>query len=104
MRADIQNECYHFVGLIPEIETSSSVSLAFENTFNKRTSHKIHIVSGITPHQGRGNGNIIQRNWKLITILLILLSCIVLSLTYCQQTCIRIRNYFTRLTSTSQPY
>lgn len=49
------------------------------------------------------SGNLIQRNMKLITIILLVLSCIVLSLTYCQPTFIRIRELFTRLVSTSQP-
>lgn len=47
--------------------------------------------------------NLIQRNWKLITILLLVLSCIVLSLTYCKPTFIRIREFLTRLMSASQP-
>lgn len=46
--------------------------------------------------------NLLQRNWKPITILLLVLACIVLSFTYCQPTFIRILEMFERLTITSQ--
>lgn len=44
--------------------------------------------------------NLIQNNWLLITILLVLLSCIVLSFTYCQPTFIRIQEIFVRIART----
>lgn len=44
--------------------------------------------------------NLIHKNWLLITILLLLLSCIVLALTYCQPTFIRIQEIFVRIAST----
>lgn len=50
----------------------------------------------------RNSKNVLQRNWTVITILLLVLACIVLSFTYCQPTFIRIRKLFERLTITSQ--
>lgn len=46
--------------------------------------------------------NLLQKNWKAITILLLVLACIVLSFTYCQPSFIRIRKLIERLTITSQ--
>lgn len=92
---------------------SSTGLLVTETTINKDSDYANHFVDESTPSQemlGRSNGGIlntlgnpIQRNWEVITILLLLLSCIVLSLTYCQPTFIRLRDFFTRLMSTSQP-
>lgn len=92
---------------------SSTVSLVTETTIDEDSEHMNHFVDESTPSQeilrisngnilNRTSGNLIQENWKLITILLLLLSCIVLSLAYCQPTYIRIREFFTRLTSTLQ--
>lgn len=93
---------------------SSTGLLATEPTIDKDSDYTDLFVNESTPGQEileRGNGNIrinstsenlIQRNWELITILLLVLSCIVLSLTYCQPTFIRIRKCFPRLMSTSQ--
>lgn len=44
--------------------------------------------------------NLIHKNWLPITILLVLLSCIVLSFTYCQPTFIRIQETFVRIART----
>lgn len=90
----------------------SDISVVSETTLDKDS--KYHFVDKSTPRQEileKNNGgikhstptNLIQRNWKLITILLLLLSCIVLSFTYCQPIFIRIRDIFTRLMSTLQP-
>lgn len=54
------------------------------------------VIFGITDGE-----NVIQRNWKLITILLLVLASIVLTFTYCQPTFFRIRKIFERLTSHS---
>lgn len=92
---------------------NSTVSLVTETTIDKDRENMNHCVDESTPSQNildktNGNilnhtaGNLIQRNWKLITILLLLLSCIVLSFTYCQTTFIRIREFLTGLISTSQ--
>lgn len=94
---------------------SSTGLLATEPTIDKDSDYTNLFANESPPGQEileRGNGNIkinstsenlIQRNWKLITILLLVLSCIVLSLTYCKPTFIRIREFLTRLMSASQP-
>lgn len=93
---------------------SSTGQLATEATIDKDGDYTNLFVNESTPGQEileRGNGNIvnrtsenlIQQNWKLLTILLLLLSCIVLSFTYCQSTFIRIREFFTRSMNTLQP-
>lgn len=41
--------------------------------------------------------DLIKRNWLLITILLVLLACIVLYLTYCPSIFIRIQEIFARI-------
>lgn len=86
---------------------SSTGLLATETTIDKDTGYTNLFVNESTPSQDnseRSNGNImIQRNMKLIAIILLVLSCFVLSLTYCQPTFIRIREFFTRLMSTLQP-
>lgn len=103
------NNCFIAVN-----ETSSTGMPATEITTNNDKDYTNHFVDNSTQSQeifGRSNGNsvgsssgnLIQRNMKLITIILLVLSCIVLSLTYCQPTFIRIRELFTRLVSTSQP-
>lgn len=95
-------------------QKNSTVLLVTETTIEKDTEHMNHFVDGSTPGQenleithgnilNRTSRNVLQRNWKLITILLLLLSCIVLSLAYCQPTFIRLQELFTRLTSTLQP-
>lgn len=94
---------------------SSTGLLATETTIDKDIDYTNLFVNESTPSQDnseRSNGNIminstsenmIQKNMKLITIILLVLSCIVLSLTYCQPAFIRIREFFTRLMSTLQP-
>lgn len=94
---------------------SSTGLRATETTIDKDSGYTNLFVNESTPSQDnseRSNGNIMinstsenmtQRNMKLITIILLVLSCIVLSLTYCQPTFIRIRAFFTRLISTLPP-
>lgn len=94
---------------------SSTGLLATETTIDKDSDNTNLFVKESTPSQDnseRSNGNIminttsenmIQKNMKLITIISLVLSCIVLSLTYCQPTFIRIRAFFTRLMNTLQP-
>lgn len=77
---------------------SSTGLRATETTFDKDSGYTNLFVNESTPSQDnseRSNGNIMinstsenmtQRNMKLITIILLVLSCIVLSLTYCQPT------------------
>lgn len=105
---------YQWNCIVSVNETSSTGMLATQITTDKDSDYTNNFVDVSTPSQEileRNNkntikstsGNLIQRNWKLITIILLVLSCIVLSLTYCQPTFIRIRELFTRLVSTSQP-
>lgn len=75
------------------------------------TSHdndRNYYVNESTTHQGtveRNNNdimngsfnNLIKRNWLLITILLVLLACIVLSVTYSSPIFIRIQEMFVRI-------
>lgn len=94
---------------------SSTGLLATETTIDKDTGYTNLFVNERTPSQDnskRSNGNIminttsenmIQKNMKLIAIILLVLSCIVLSLTYCQPTFIRIREFFQGLMNTLQP-
>lgn len=94
---------------------SSTGLLATETTIDKDTGYTNLFVNESTPSQDnseRSNGNIminttsenmIQKNMKLIAIILLVLSCIVLSLTYCQPTFIRIREFFQGLMNTLQP-
>lgn len=94
---------------------SSTGLLATETTIDKEIDYTNLFVNESTQSQDiseRSNGiimidstseNMTQRNMKLITIILLVLSCIVLSYTYCQPTFIRIREFFTRLMSTLQP-
>lgn len=94
---------------------NSTGLLATETTIDRDTGYTNFFVNESTPSQDyseRSNGNIMinstsenmtQRNMKLITIILFVLSCIVLFLTYCQPTFIRVRAFFTRLMNTSQP-
>lgn len=94
---------------------SSTGLLATETTIDKDTGYTNLFVNESTPSQDnseRSNGNIminttsenmIQKNMKLIAIILLVLSCIVLSLTYCQPTFIHIREFFQGLMNTLQP-
>lgn len=92
-------------------ETGSTGIPATEITNDKDRSYTNRFVDKSKPSQEileRSNtrsttGNLIQGNWKLITTLLLVLSCIVLSITYCQPTFIRIREFLTRLMSASKP-
>lgn len=105
---------YQWNCIVSVNETSSTGMLATQITTDKDSDYTNNFVDVSTPSQeilernnentiSNTSGNLIQRNMKLITIILLVLSCIVLSLTYCQPTFIRIREFFTRLMSTFQP-
>lgn len=94
-------------------ETSSIFSVVTRDNIDMHVNHTKYFVDMSTTRRviiKRSDGdsvtsnskNLLQRNWKLITILLLVLSCIVLSFAYCQPTLIRIREIIARLTSSSQ--
>lgn len=89
---------------IPATEITTDKDRNYTNRFVDKSKPSQEILERSNWNNTRSTtGNLIQGNWKLITILLLVLSCIVLSITYCQPTFIRIREFLTRLMSASQP-
>lgn len=98
-----KNPFYYFAGTTT-IYTPTRVTKINSDNHTNRSVNESTTLQGIMQRNdvimNESFYNLIHKNWLLITILLLLLSCIALSLTYCQPTLIRIQGIFLRMAST----